>query len=696
MSFFQNLEHVFHLSAQSIIGASTNFTFDISVLELLGSLAIGATCYLLDEKDPSVILKLIEKGKINALQLTPSRLKQIFAVDENVVQTLDKLDVLLVGGEALSPVLHDLLKLLRNTKAINVYGPTESTIWSSCQVIANGKPLSIGQPLLNERIYILDKNRKPVPLRVNGEVYIGGEGLARGYHNSQEMTLKKFMVDPFVTDEKMYRTGDIGRRMPNGDIVFVGRTDDQVKVRGYRIELGEVERALLSFEGIQTCFITILKDEEDTAELVAYVVSSETLDIKEMKAHMERTLPQYMVPSFFVQLDALPLTPSGKVNVKGLPTPKEAGLAQGETYVAPVKETEGILVQAWSDVLEMNVGEISVHANFFDLGGNSINAIRLVAYINNQFNLELPLISLFQYPTIASLSEIIDSTERSILPTALVPLQAEGDEAPLFMVAGTGGFVMGFYPLVQAMDYACPVYGLEPKGINGDVDPLATVEEQATYYIEAIRSVQENGPYRLLGHSFGAFVVFEMAAQLNAMGEQVSQLFLFDTPVPIREKMQSSVLTHENLKLGLLHTMQQYFDWKLPLDDAAYIQLDEASQHLLLQELLLNEDMDLSLDQVRGYSNVFVTQGSTLYYPEHYLEDTEVVLFKTFEMDEYIKERGVDTVGWEMLSKRKPQVHDVPGSHISMLKKEHVDTVAKHLIEYVQKEPTMKLKTETV
>jgi amino acid adenylation domain-containing protein len=696
VSFFQNMEPVFHLTAQNTIGASTNFTFDISVLELLGALALGATCYLLDEQDPQEILALIRNGKIDAFQLTPSRLKQFFAADAQLLQTLEKLQVLLVGGEALSPVLYDSLKLLHNTRVVNVYGPTETTIWSSSHVVGRETGLSIGKPLLNERMYILDKNRNPVPPGVNGEIYIGGHGLARGYHNNDDMTTAKFLVNPFSQQGRMYHTGDIGRWLRNGDVAFVGRKDDQVKVRGYRIELGEVERAVLNYEGMSSCFITIVKNEDDINELAAYVVSSTTLNPKDIKAYLQHILPVYMVPSYIVQLDALPLNSSGKVNVKALPTPKEAAFAPAANHDVPVTPTEEVLVQVWSDVLYISREAIGINDNFFDLGGNSINAIRVMGEINNQFNLNLPLICLFQQPTVAGLGKLADAAERTVLHSGLIPMQVEGDETPLFLVAGTGGFVMGFYAMVEAMDYACPVYGLEPKGINGDADPLYSVEEQAAYYIEAIKSIQEKGPYRLLGHSFGAFVVFEMAAQLNALGDEVSQLFLLDTPVPDRAKMQSSLLTLEDLKLGLLHTIQQYFDCPLPLDDAAYLQLDETSQHLLLQELLVNEGMDLSLDQVRGYSNVFVTQGSVLYYPQHYLSDTEVVLFKTDEMDQYIKEKGVDTVGWEMLSRRKPLVHDVTGSHITMLRKENVEVLAKHLIEYVQKEMVIKHKAATV
>lgn len=685
VSFLQNMEPVFHLTKENVIGATTSFTFDISVLELLGSLAIGATCYLLDEPDPAKILELVKNRAIDALQLTPSRLKQFFAADGQAQQILAGLKNLLVGGEALGTMLYDHLKLLEETSVINVYGPTETTIWSSCQVIEKGKPLSIGKPLLNERIYILDKNRNPVPQGVNGEIYISGEGLARGYHNRPELTQEKFVSDPFNSG-RMYGTGDIGRWLADGSIAFIGRVDDQVKVRGYRIEPGEIEKALLQHEAVHTCFATIQKDANDINELVAYFVSSQPLSTKELKSHIEQLLPSYMVPSFFVQIEALPLLPSGKVNAKALPVPDKNGIVELDAYVAPATRTERVLVEVWSEILSVAPDQISATANFFDLGGNSINAITLMAQVNNRFDLELPLIAMFQHSTVVGLANAIASAAMAAVHSGVVPLQQEGTGTPVFMVAGTGGFVAGFYPLVQAMGDACPIYGLEPKGIAGDVAPFSTVAELAGWYVEAVRKVQPEGPYRLLGHSFGAFVVFEMAVQLHAMGMEVSQLFLFDTAVPSRSET-SDVMTQERLRLGLLHTMQQYFDWSLPITDEAYLQLDESRQHQLLQELLMNEGIELSLDQVRGYANVFVAQGTIRYYPDQVLENTQVVLFKTAEMDEYVQQKGLMTLGWEAHSKRKLQVHDVPGTHISMLKKENIGIIAELLKAYSAEQP---------
>lgn len=697
VSFLQNMSPVFHLTGQHIIGATTSFTFDISVLELLGSLCIGASCYLLDEQDPAKILALVKNRSIDALQLTPSRLKQFLAADHNALQQLQALKVLLVGGEALGSLLHDQLKTLHPVRVINVYGPTETTIWSSCQVITAGKSLAIGTPLLNERIYILDKKQQPVPPGVHGEIYISGQGLARGYHNLPELTQEKFIADPFVPGGQMYRTGDIAKWLPDGDIAFIGRTDDQVKIRGYRIEPGEVERALLQYPGIQTCFVSILKEEDGSHELVAYLVCDAALDHQDLKGHMAGLLPSYMVPSFFVSLDALPLLPSGKVNLKALPVLDKTGLESKLPYVAPATKAEKSLALIWSEVLHIATEQLSMVANFFELGGNSISAISLMAKVNQEFETELPLISVFQHPTIISLATLIDGrAAKSNLHPAIAPLQVNGSGTPLFMVAGTGGFVAGFYPLVQAMGETYPVYGLEPKGIKGDAAPFLSVQELAGWYIEAMLAVQPEGPYRLLGHSFGAFVVFEMAAQLSDIGLEVTQLFLLDTAVPLPDET-SDVLTEDRLKLGLLYTMQQYFDWTLPVDDSTYLQMTETDQHCLLQALLANEGVELTLDQVRGYAHVFVTQGATRYYPQQVLDHTQIVIFKTQEMEDYMQHIGIATLGWERHSRQQPLVYDVPGTHISMLRKEHVTIMAAQLNAFAAQQPMIKqTQTEVV
>lgn len=682
ISFIQNFDVHFGMGNTTML-ATTNFTFDISVLELLGTLITGGTCHLASDIDAYSILDIVATGKIDALQVTPSRLKQFFEVDENALETLGKLKTLLVGGEALNAILYERLSSL-DLKVINVYGPTETTIWSTFKVVEPSSSLSIGTPLLNESVYVLDGNLNPVPVRVKGEIYIGGEGLARGYWNNPALTAERFIVSPFDAEQKLYRTGDVGRWLPNGDLSFEGRSDDQVKIRGYRIELGEVESALQAIDGVEVCAVSVTEGEVDS-ELVAYLVSTHTFNIKELRNELSQTLPDYMIPSYFAQLDQMPLNASGKVDHQNLPLPDAFAMKTGIEFVPPQNELEVALVALWSEVLGRDTAGIGREDNFFELGGNSINAIQVTGKINRRFELDLPWISIFQNTSVKDMAETIQvaldgsgSTERS----GIIPLQSEGDGVPLYLVAGTGGFVMGFLALVNELEPGYPVYGLEPPGIHGETDPLTSVEALAKRYIKSIREVQPKGPYRLLGHSFGAFVVFEMCKQLLSVGERVSELILLDTGVPPEEDLMDRDNSEEALKLGLLHTLQRYFEWGSLISDSEFLAFADHEQHCFIQQQLKEENVEMTLEQAAGYVNVFVAQGAVAYRPSGFIEDTQIILFKTTEMDPFIEKGMAPSLGWESMSSRAPDVHDVSGNHITLLHQENVVSITKHLNSY--------------
>lgn len=686
-AFLQNFETVFALDHQAVMAATTNITFDISVLELLGTIGTGGTCYMMTDPSLEMILDCIEKDKITALQVTPSRLKQFFEYDEEVLTTLKRLKILLVGGEALNEHLYQKLTQLSNTRVFNVYGPTEATIWSTSKEVMEGTRLSIGTPLLNEKIYILNEQLNPVAPCVKGELYIAGSGLARGYLNREQLTSERFIQSPFDENKRLYKTGDIGYWTTAGEIEFIGRKDEQIKIRGYRIELGEVETVLQNYPNLDNCIIKILRKDNANDALVAYVLSKQILNAKALRTHMSQFLPAYMIPSYFVQLDELPLLPSGKINTKMLPDPSGQLMDTGVEFELPQTTPEKEMRALWAAVLDLKEEVIGINDNFFDLGGNSIKAIQLLTKVNQQYSVKLSTTSIFQYSCIKEFTDILENTsaKQPNIP-GLVPLQTKGNARPLFMVAGTGGFVMGFFPLVQALDNQCPLYGLEPKGIDGTAKPFDTVEALAAYYIKALQTVQPHGPYQLLGHSFGAFVVYEMVRQLEVQGEMVDQLFILDTGIP-SEKEPQAALSENDLKLGLLHTMLQYFDQDAPVEDTIYLKQSTAQQHQLIQNLLAENGVQLSMAQIQGYANTFIAQGSTNYVPEHYLKNTQIVLFKTAEM-EVLEEKGMTpALGWDRLCETVPVVYKVPGSHITMLHHEHVSVLAEKLQKFlIQKE----------
>ncbi|MFT5823208.1 MAG: amino acid adenylation domain-containing protein [Crocinitomix sp.] len=397
----------FDLSESEKIAASTNLTFDIAGLEIWGSLCKGKRLVLLSSNelnDPYKYLEKIESANVDCLQLTPSRLSQIYTTGLGFPNCVK---LLFVGGEKLNENLYQRLKS-ESFESINVYGPTETTIWSTALNIGNSEILSIGTPLANEQIYLLNEHCELQPSGVIGEICIGGSGVAQGYLNRVELTKEKFIENPFIKGERIYRTGDLGNWLPDGKLVIIGRIDAQVKIRGYRIELGEIEQALGQIKGIEegvVSAIEVLNEMQNENELVAYFIADEEQNINDLKAELKEILPHYMVPSHFVQLDEMPLNASGKVDRKALPSPETLGRPTGVEYVAPSSATEIALVEIWENVLQRN--EIGIKDDFFDLGGHSIKAIRLINEYQKKLEVKLSINDVFLNTSLESHANLI-------------------------------------------------------------------------------------------------------------------------------------------------------------------------------------------------------------------------------------------------------------------------------------------------
>ncbi|MFT5824179.1 MAG: tyrocidine synthetase-3, partial [Crocinitomix sp.] len=412
----------FDLGNAQRIAASTNLTFDISGLEIWGSLCFGKSLVLLSSEalnDPFLYLEKIEVAQVEVLQLTPSRLSQLYAVVDTFPASVS---LVLVGGEALSEHLYENLKK-ESFASINVYGPTETTIWSTALRISNSDDLTIGSPLSNEQIYILNANDVLQATGVIGEISIGGSGVAKGYLNRPELTAEKFIENPFIAGERLYKTGDLGRWTKEGEIEFIGRTDDQVKIRGYRIELGEIEQTLIQNTAINQILVLANENQNGEQELVAYLTSQKELNTIELRDYLKANLPEYMIPSHFVQLEELPLNASGKIDRKALPSPDGLGLSSGIEYVAPRNEVEEQLVAIWENVLQKD--NIGIKDDFFMLGGHSLKAIRLINEYQKAFEVKLSINELFISTQIEGHSELIQSgTKTSFIEIPVQELQA--------------------------------------------------------------------------------------------------------------------------------------------------------------------------------------------------------------------------------------------------------------------------------
>jgi amino acid adenylation domain-containing protein len=406
------------LDAEQRFLQMASISFDASTFEIWGALLHGGQCVLFTGNIPTSqhLKNVIQKHNITTLWLTSALFNSL--IDE-APETLSGIKQLLIGGEALS-VTHvkKALETLLSTQIINGYGPTESTTFTCCYPIT--RPLSntmqsipIGCPIGNTQVYLLDKQLQAVPIGVVGEVYIGGDGLARGYLNRSDLTKEKFIPNPFSNDRqaRLYKSGDLARYLPNGNIEYLGRIDRQVKLRGFRIEIGEIEAAIYQHPEIREAVVIVREDRQDDKRLVGYVVSQSTdISALELRNLLKAKLPDYMIPSAFVVLEKFPLTANGKIDRRALPAPDTSSYIQDRCYQPPGTPTEEVVAAVWLEILGVEVG---INVNFFEVGGHSLLATQVISRLQKAFAVELPLQYLFQYPTIAELSECIDRVRQA-------------------------------------------------------------------------------------------------------------------------------------------------------------------------------------------------------------------------------------------------------------------------------------------
>ncbi len=554
------------LTDKDILLAVTTISFDIAVLELYLPLMLGAKVVLVSREvavDGIRLLKLLSESNSTVMQATPATWHLLLAAGWNDQSQLK----ILCGGEALSQELASQL-LARVSSVWNMYGPTEATVWATTyelskqqSLVGTQKPaISIGKPIGNTQTYILDQYLQPVPIGISGELYIGGVCLARGYLNRPDLTTEKFIGNPFSNEpnSRLYKTGDLARYLPNGDIEYISRIDNQVKIRGFRIELGEIEVLLAKHPEIREVAVIVREDIPGDKRLVGYIVThqNQTPTVNQLRDFLSQKLPKYMIPSAFVTLEALPLTPNGKVDRRALlgysvpsdfvsstplasngkvdshALPKTSFLTSETGFDTPRNPTEEILVAIWTKVLDLQ--QIGIHDNFFALGGHSLLAMRMFAEIEKTWGIRLSLATLFKKQTIAELATILHQEESSQEWESLVMIQqGKPTKPPLFCIHAIWGNVLFYRKLAQYLLPDQPFYALQAQGLDGKRSPIASIPEMAFNYIKEIQRIQPQGPYFLGGFSLGGQIAFEIARQLHAQGQEVRLLAIFDSGSPV-------------------------------------------------------------------------------------------------------------------------------------------------------------------
>lgn len=528
-NFLTSVAAVPGFSAGERLLAVTTISFDIAGLEVWLPLTHGGAVVIADSResrDPNALSGLIEAEHIDVMQATPTTWRMLLEGGWGGSAQLRAL----CGGEALPPEL--ATELVSSVGELwNMYGPTETTIWSTLARIERHSSVTLGRPFLNTTLHVVDEAFRTVPPGVPGELLIGGTGLAVGYHRRPELTAEKFLVSPpCAPGRRVYRTGDLVKWSPSGDLQFLGRLDHQVKVNGHRIELGEIEAVLGNRPDIRETVAVARETGTGAKQLVAYVVGD--ADPQQVRKELQDVLPRYMIPNVVVVLDALPRTLNGKVDRKALPSPEEHR-GSVTSIARPTSALQERLVAIWREVL--GLPDVGIHDDFFTLGADSLTAARLFARIQRELDCELPLAPVLAAPTVAELAALIESTQTSRGPErfrSLVRIQPNGIRPPFFAVHGGAGTVLLYAELARRLGNDQPFYGLQAIGLYGKDAPQQSVPQMAASYIQEIRRVQPAGPYRVGGYCYGALVAFEIARQLRSAGDQVELVVTFNGPAP--------------------------------------------------------------------------------------------------------------------------------------------------------------------
>ncbi|MGE5400377.1 MAG: amino acid adenylation domain-containing protein, partial [Ignavibacteriales bacterium] len=519
--------------------------FDGSVADIFSALINGAPLYIPDKMTVLDYRKLEQFIRTNSLSvtiMTPSILAMLN------MEEIASLKVIIAGGEICSSEL--AVKLMDGRNFINAYGPTETAVGVSMYEVKSCSEdtvsVPIGKPIANTKMLILDKDYRLVPTGCVGELFIGGYGVSRGYLNKADLTAEKFVPNPYsdCPGERVFKTGDLVRLLPDGNIEFIERLDMQVKIRGFRIELGEIELVIRHCEGVRDVTVNVTKDSIYEKAIIAYIIPEDeaVFDIAKVRESIKKNLPHYMNPNKYVLLKEFPINSNGKIDKNALPEPDKQSWGESEEYLAPRDAWELNLVRIWEEVL--NIHPIGIKDNFFDLGGHSLQAIRLMDLIQEKLNVTIPLVTIYQNPTIETLVPFLKEDKQQAKSSLLVELKPTGEKEPLFFIHPSGGSVHWYTELAKHIDPSTPFYGIQAIGIDGKDELDDSIEIMASRYLDIIMRKQPEGPYNIGGWSFGTIVAFEVACQLMELGRNVGLLALLDNGpfLPTEEPRDSAEL----------------------------------------------------------------------------------------------------------------------------------------------------------
>ena len=674
-----NLERI---CLEDRVAMLVSVSFAASVIPVHCSLLNGAAVLVFDMKHGLAYLTdWLREERVTHLFAVPTLFRHLMQPLSDEVQFPD-MRVVLMGGEAMLQFDFDLFKkhFPDNCGLINLLAGTEMlvirTYFLDKETRLEDNVIPAGYPVIDKEILLLDEDGEPVPIGEVGEIVIKSEYLALGYWRQPEKTHEKFEDNPEGGRVRLYHTGDLGKMAPDGCLYHMGRKDFQIKLRGFRIELGEIESLLMQHPAVKEALAII--DERDGQEkrLLAYVVFKNREIIpstEELRQYLAERLPDYMVPFAFITLDAMPLTPTGKLNRLALP-PLEQALNLEQDYVAPRDETEKKLAELWEEAFKIH--PIGIRNDFFKLGGHSLTAASLIARVEEEFGQRIHLTTFTDATTIERQAEILRDKNYTGPEHSLVAIQPKGTRPPLFFVHGVGGHVIPFRKLSVYLGDEQPVYGLQSKGLDGRGEQPDSIEAMAAAYIEEIKAVQGQGPYYLGGFSFGGFVIYEMARQLEERGEAVGLLAIFDTQAGAAPLFRQSLTRSK-----YIHYRGQFLAEKMKYHVSSMMQ---RPPHRMLTYVFDRERRPSEREVILGedYDDYFVPEylegvmqanarALLNYLPGLY--GGSLALFKSIDHG-----KGV-YYGWEELVQGAVEVFEVPGNHRGIFEEPNIQVLARHL-----------------
>jgi len=670
--------------------AHLSLSFDASITEIFLPLIFGKKIILSSGTGIEIFddVNLFKYAPYDFIKLTPSHISILISVINK--ETRPKLsNKYIIGGEALYNYHINIFRSSGiDSIIVNEYGPTEATVgciiyeFNTFDTTISNESIPIGKPISNTKIYVLDENRQLTPEGKIGEIYIAGNGIARGYYNREDLTAEKFLPNPFETKTRMYRTGDLAKWLPDGNLLYFGRLDEQVKVNGHRIELGEIEAALIALPKIKLASVVMSANLGSGPRLVAYLQPTDSGDKHpNIRKELSKIVPSFMIPNIFMWVNDFPLTTNGKIDKKNLPAPEYVRQDSESNLRKPQTETEKAVAKVWSEVLQIK--EIGIDDNFFEMGGTSIMAVKVVAEIEKSTGKRFPLSVLFEYSTVEKFAKLLNEGG-DFFSDCIVPLKSNGSKVPLFMVHGGGLDVLYFANMSKHFDEEQPFYGIQGVGSKSFDNWYTSIEDMAAQYIQAIIKVNPNGPYAIAGYCVGGIVAFEITKQLQEQGKEVSITAVLDSYADysyyFKSYRQKKLIRHyHRTRKRLAFLIKILTSWK-----AFKKRFNAKKEHILKNRFDENNTMsELDILAFERFTEATGMMHSILNKYQLKPQSIKVDVLRSKDNEAHLL--APKHLGWKKAAQKGLTVHYIPGSDFDMRVSPHDKILARMLQDILDK-----------